>query len=127
MEIRDDRRYTKTHEWARTEGDLVRVGITAYAAEELGDIVYLELTAVGAQLQQNEAFGVIESVKAAADLYMPVSGEVVDVNAELTEEFDRIGQSPYDEAWMITVKPSDADEADALMDAAAYERHLAEA
>lgn len=126
MEIPAGLKYTKTHEWARQEGPLVRVGITDYAQNELGDIVYLELPEVGRSFAREEPFGVIESVKAAADLYMPVGGEIVEVNATAAEELDAISTSPYQEGWLIAVRPADASELRELMDAPDYEQHLAE-
>lgn len=126
MQIPADLRYTKTHEWARREGELVRVGITDYAQNELGDIVYLELPEVGKSFAHDEPFGVIESVKAAADLYMPVGGEIVEVNAAAAEDMDRVSASPYDEGWLVVVRPADPSELEGLMDARAYQQHLEE-
>lgn len=127
MEIPRELKYTESHEWARQEGELVRVGITDYAQNELGDIVYLELPEVGQSFAKGEPFGVIESVKAAADLYMPLSGEVVEANTAATEDLDAISTSPYERGWLVLIKPSDPSEWAGLLDAAAYEQHLAEA
>lgn len=111
--------YTNDHEWIRVEGDRGRVGVTAYAQEQLGDIVYVELPEVGRALQKGEQFGSIESVKAVSDLYSPVSGTVVEVNPLLAEQPEAVNQSPH-AAWMIVVALDDPDEVGALLDAAAY-------
>jgi glycine cleavage system H protein len=126
MNILDDVKYTQTHEWAKAEGELVRVGITDHAQAELQDITYIELPEVGAQLAQGEAFGVIESVKAASDLNIPVGGEIVEVNSALPDELDVINSDPYGAGWMIAVKPSDPEELNALMDAEAYAKLVEE-
>ena len=126
MHIPDDLRYAKTHEWARAEGDLVRIGISDHAQAELQDITYIELPEVGARLAQGEPFGVIESVKAVADLNMPVGGEVVEVNTALPSDFDVINSDPYGAGWMIVVRPSRPGELKALMDAAAYRKLIEE-
>jgi glycine cleavage system H protein len=122
----DDRRYSKEHEWARTEGELVVVGITNYAQDQLGDVVYVELPRVGDHLEQFKIFGVIESVKTASDLFAPVGGEIVEVNQELIDDPSLINDSPYERGWMIKVRPADRDtlerELGALMDAAQYEQ-----
>lgn len=119
-------RYTKTHEWAKVEGDRVRVGITNYAQEHLGDIVFVELPEVGRQVKQGEAFGVVESVKAVSDCYAPVSGEVVEINEALADKPETLNQDPHGAGWMIVIRMSDPAELDNLMDAAAYEKHCEE-
>jgi glycine cleavage system H protein len=118
--IPDDRRYTSEHEWARPDGDVVVVGITDFAQHELGDVVYVELPAVGGRVVVGQEFGVIESVKSASDLFSPLTGEVVETNAELSEHPELVNQSPYDNGWMLRVRADDLQELDALMDAAAY-------
>ena len=121
MSIPDDLHYTAEHEWLRQEGELAVIGITDHAQGELGDVVYLELPEVGSAIVQGESFGVIESVKAASDLYAPISGEVTAVNADLEAAPQRVNESPYDGGWLIRVRPSRfADEQSALLDAAAY-------
>jgi len=120
----EDRKYTEEHEWARPDGDRVTVGITRYAQDQLGDIVYVELPQVGAQIQQSQAFGVVESVKTASDLYSPLSGEVVEVNQALKDRPELVNQAPYDEGWMIRVRPSQPAQLASLMDAAQYARHV---
>ncbi len=115
-------RYTQTHEWAFRESGKVTVGLTAHAIEQLGDIVFLELPKVGAAVKQGAAFGVIESVKAASDIYAPVSGKVVEVNEALPGALDLFKSDPYGKAWLIRVEPSAAGEYDALLSAADYDK-----
>lgn len=123
MQFPDDRRYTQTHEWAKVEGDLVRVGITSFAAEQLGDIIYLDLPEEGTEVQQGAAFGEIESVKAVSELIAPVSGEVREVNEPVMDDLDAVAEDPWEAGWMIAVAPDDPAEMDELMDAAAYAEH----
>ncbi len=122
-----DLRYSKEHEWARTEGNRVRVGITKFAADRLSDVVYVELPQVGAEVSFMQPFGVVESVKAVSDLYAPVSGRVAEINRALVEKPELINTDPYGEAWMIVVEPRDLAELDRLMDAAAYAAMVGEA
>jgi glycine cleavage system H protein len=117
----DDRRYTREHEWARREDGRIRVGITKFAADRLSDVVFIELPKVGAEVRAMEPFGVIESVKAASDLYAPVSGRVVEVNQQLIDSPELINQDPHGAAWMVVIEPSDSDAWDGLLDAAAYD------
>ena len=117
-------RYTADHEWLRVEGDEAAVGITAYAADELGDIVYVELPSPGRHLAAGEAFGVIESVKTASDLYAPAAGEVVAVNAALAGAPELVNGDPYGAGWMVRLRLDDAAAPDALLDAAAYRAGL---
>lgn len=121
-----DLRYTRDHEWAKAEGGRVRVGITAYAQEQLGDVVFVELPKVGAKVAQRQSFGVVESVKAVSDLFAPVSGEVVEVNAELSTTPELVNQDPYGRGWMIVVAPSNTGEWDGLLTAAQYEAFVAQ-
>ena len=113
-------RYSKEHEWAKVEGNRVRVGITTFAADRLSDVVYVELPKVGSQVKYMEPFGVVESVKAVSDLYAPLSGTVVEVNSALAEKPEVINTDPYGAAWMIVVEPRDPRELDQLFDAHAY-------
>jgi len=122
--IPSDLRYTREHEWARREGDLVRVGITAYAQEQLGDVVFVELPKVGARVTANQSFGVVESVKAVSDLYAPLSGEVVEVNTALQKSPELVNRDPYGQGWMIVIRPSSPAEWDSLLTAEQYEAHL---
>ena len=121
-----DLRYTKDHEWVRIEGDEALVGITDYAADQLGDIVFVELPDAGRSLEQHGTFGVVESVKAVSDLYAPVAGEVVATNGALAGKPELVNDDPYGEGWMLRVKLADASQVDGLLDAAAYEQLTAE-
>ena len=122
--IPKDLKYTREHEWAKQEGDRVRVGITAYAQEQLGDVVFVELPKVGAKVTASKAFGVVESVKAVSDLFAPVSGEVVEANGELQQKPETVNQDPYGRGWMILIKPSNKAEWDQLLTAQQYEEFL---
>jgi glycine cleavage system H protein len=119
-----DLRYTREHEWARVEGARARVGITHYAQDQLGDVVFVELPKVGTRVRQMQTFGVVESVKAVSDLFAPLSGEVVEVNSSLTEHPEQVNQDPYGGGWMIIIANADGKELDALMSAAEYEKYL---
>lgn len=118
--IPEDLYYNSDHDWVRIEGELGTCGITDYAQGELGDIVFLELPEVGDWVVQGESYGTIEAVKTVSDLIAPVSGEVIDVNAELTDDAALVNAEPYEDGWMIQVRLSDPSETDALMDAPAY-------
>ena len=117
-------RYAESHEWCRKEGDVFVVGISDHAQAELSDLVYVELPAVGAQFEQGASFGLLESVKAASDLYAPISGKVVEVNQALSDEPGKINEDAYG-AWLIKLKATNPSQFDDLMDAAAYETFLA--
>jgi glycine cleavage system H protein len=117
-------RFTKDHEWVDADGDVATLGITAYAAEQLGDVVFIELPSVGKTLKAGDAFAVVESVKAASDVYAPISGEVVEVNAELPDVPETVNAMPEKDGWFAKVKLSNPAELDALMDRAAYEQFL---
>ena len=121
MNIPTELRYTKEHEWIRAEGDIGTIGITDYAQDQLGDIVYLDLPAVGASLAQNDKLGEIESVKAVSDLYAPVSGEVLEVNQEAIDEPESVNEEPYGKGWLIKVRLSNASELDAMLTNEAYD------
>jgi glycine cleavage system H protein len=121
-----DLKYTQDHEWARKEGDRVRVGITAFAQEQLGDVVFVELPKIGARVTQRQSFGVVESVKAVSDLFAPVSGEVMEVNADLPGAPETVNRDPYGKGWMIVVKTTVASEWDGLLTAAQYEEFVAQ-
>lgn len=122
MEVPSQLRYTADHEWLRVDGDEGTVGITAYAATELGDVVFVELPQVGATLERAQVFGVIESVKTASDLYSPLAGEVVAVNDRLAEHPELVNSDPYGEGWMVRLRLADPSAADELHDAEAYSR-----
>jgi glycine cleavage system H protein len=120
MDIPETLRYTVDHEWLRPQPEAAEVGITAYAADELGDIVFVELPSVGRRLQAGEAFGVIESVKTASDLYAPLAGEVVAINEALAGHPELVNNDPYGEGWMLRLRLEDAASVETLLDAAAY-------
>jgi glycine cleavage system H protein len=117
----DDLRYSKDHEWIRVEGDRGRVGITQYAQEQLGDVVFLELPEPGRKLKENEVFGTVESVKAVSELFSPAAGEVVEVNSDLVKKPELVNSDPHGAAWMIVVRLADPQAVSALMDAKAYQ------
>lgn len=119
-------KYHKEHDWARIEGDLAVFGVTHYAQESLGDIVYIELPEVGAELTAGASYAEVESVKAVSDVYAPLSGSVVEVNEDVIDAPELLNESPYEDGWLVKVKLSDPSEADALMSAAGYEQMLAE-
>ena len=126
-EIPSELKYTKSHEWVRNENDgTVTIGITDHAQGLLGDLVFVELPEVGSEMSAEDAVCVVESVKAASDVYMPVSGEVVEVNEALADAPETINDSPYDDGWLIRVKLSNSDEIDGLMDAESYEAETSE-
>lgn len=116
----NDLKYTKNDEWLRIEGDTATVGVTDYAQDQLNDIVYVEFPEVGAALKQGETFGVVESVKAASDIFMPIGGTISAVNEELGDEPELINTDPYGKGWLVKYTVTDAGEAGGLMDAAAY-------
>ena len=125
MEFPDDLRYTKDHEWLRLEGNDGIVGITDFAQDALGDVVFVELPTVGATLTRGQTFGVVESNKTVSDLFAPVSGRVTAVNQELRDEPERVNQDPYGEGWMIRIALTRPEEPDALLDAGAYRAFIA--
>ena len=116
-----DLKYTRTHEWVRVEGDIATIGISSYASTELGDITFVELPAVGDSLQREQPFGVVESVKAASDVYAPVDGEVIAANDDVVAAPDLVNASPYEQAWLVKVRLTDPSQVDTLLDAAAYD------
>ena len=119
-----DLKYTKDHEWARLEGNLVRIGITTYAVEQLGDVTLVDLPKTGTAMKATGHFGDIESVKAVSELFAPISGEVVEVNAALGDNPELVNAAPYGDGWMLLIKPSDPKDLDKLLDAAAYAKHV---
>lgn len=126
MSLPNELLYSKEHEWIRREGSDVRIGITAFAQSELGDIVFVELPEIGDTIEINEPFGSVESVKTVSELYAPISGTVVEVNEDLEDSPEFVNESPYEKAWMIVVEPSDDDELDELLTADAYQSHISE-
>ena len=121
MNIPANLKYTKDHEWVSVEGDIATIGITDFAHSELGDIVYVEIETVGETLDQEEVFGSVEAVKTVSDLFMPVSGEIIEFNEGLESNPEAVNKDPYGDGWMIKVKISNASELDALLDAAGYQ------
>jgi len=126
MEFPEELKYTAEHEWVLVEGDLAVIGITDFAQDSLGDVVFVELPEVGTEVTTGKAFGVVESVKAVSDVYAPVSGTVEEINEELPDAPEIMNTSPYGDGWMIKIRMSDPGELDGLMDAAAYQAHIAE-
>lgn len=120
-------KFTKTHEWVLVEDDVVTVGIADYAQQELGDITYLELPEVGDSVSAGEAFGVVESVKAASDIYSPLDGEVLERNDNAVDSPEVINASPYGDAWLLKLRVSDPSQVESLMDAESYDKYAAEA
>lgn len=126
MEFPEELKYTEEHEWVLVEEEVVTVGITDFAQDALGDVVFVELPEVGAVLEAGKPFGVVESVKAVSDVYAPVSGEVVEVNEELPEAPETINTSPYEDGWMIKIKLSDPSQLKDLMDSEEYQEFIEE-
>lgn len=126
MSIPSDLKYTKDHEWVRIDGDVVTVGITHHAQDQLGDVVFVELPEAGMAVKAGDTFGTVESVKAVSDLFAPVGGEVSETNAELADAPETVNSDPYGGAWMIKIKVNDSSELEALMDASAYTELLGE-
>jgi glycine cleavage system H protein len=124
LNLPDDLKYAKNHEWARFESDKVKIGIDDYAQDQLGDIVFVELPEVGATFSKGEEFGTVESVKAVSELFIPIGGEILAINTSLEETPEHVNNSPYEDGWMIEIKPSDVAEIDALMDKEAYLKML---
>lgn len=120
-----DVRYTKEHEWARIEGDKVRVGVTAHAVEQLGDVTLVDLPAAGAKVEAGKRFGDIESVKAVSELFSPIAGEVLEINGDLDASPEKVNEEPYGSGWLVLLSPASVKDVDSLMDAAAYEAYLA--
>jgi glycine cleavage system H protein len=120
MNIPDTLKYTKDHEWIRVEGDVAYIGITEYAQRELGDIVFVEIETAGENLVREEVFGTIEAVKTVSDIFMPVSGEILEVNAKLESSPELVNKDPYGEGWMIKISVKDASELDALLSPKQY-------
>jgi glycine cleavage system H protein len=126
MEYPNDVRYTKEHEWARQEGDRVRIGITDFAQDALGDVVYVDLPEVGAEVRAHEPFGEVESTKSVSDVYSPVTGSVAERNPLVDEHPELVNQAPYGDGWLIVVNPADPAEVEALLDADGYRSFVAE-
>ena len=123
-DIPQELRYTREDEWVRVEGERVVVGVTDYAQQQLGDVVFVELPAIGSSVERGEPFGVIESVKAVADLFGPITGRVAEVNALLAEQPELVNADTYGDGWMLVLEPDDPAELEELLDAAAYQQHV---
>jgi len=124
MNLPEDLKYTKDHEWIKIDGDTITVGITDFAQSELGDIVYVEVETVDETLDKDEVFGTVEAVKTVSDLFIPVDGEIIEFNESLEDEPEKVNEDPYGDGWMIKVKVSDESQLDELMDAEAYKAHI---
>jgi glycine cleavage system H protein len=120
MNVPEDLRYTSDHEWVRVEGDRVRIGITDYAQDALGDVVFVQVPEVGTAVGAGDSFSEVESTKSVSDIYAPVKGTIVEVNAELADAPQRVNDDPYGEGWLCVIEPSDPSSLDTLLDAAAY-------
>lgn len=120
MNIPSELKYTKDHEWIKVEGDILTVGITDFAQGELGDIVYVEVETVDETFEADEVFGTVEAVKTVSDLFLPVSGEIIEFNETLEDEPEKVNSDPYGEGWMVKIKMSDKSQLDDLLDAEAY-------
>lgn len=120
MNFPEELKYTKEHEWVRVEGDVATIGVTDFAQGELGDVVFVEIETEGESLDKDEVFGTVEAVKTVSDLFMPVSGEVIEVNSSLEDNPEAVNESPYGEGWMVKIRMTDLSEVDGLMDSAAY-------
>jgi glycine cleavage system H protein len=125
MNVPEDLRYSKDHEWARREGDRVRVGITDYAQDALGDVVFIELPEIGTTVKLDESFSEVESTKSVSDVYAPLAGTIVEVNTDLADSPERINEDPYGDGWICLIEPAESSAYDSLLDAAAY-RELTE-
>jgi glycine cleavage system H protein len=121
MSVPDDLRYSSDHEWVRVEDGLVRVGITDYAQDALGDVVFVQVPATGTEVKAGERFSEVESTKSVSDIYAPITGTIVEVNSDLADEPQRVNEDPYGEGWLIVIRPADLAELDSLLDAAAYQ------
>ena len=122
MNLPDNLRYTKEHEWIRLEGDVAYIGITDFAQHELGDIVYVDIESVGQTINANEVFGTVEAVKTVSDLFLPITGEVLEVNEKLNANPELVNNDPYGEGWMIKMKPANTADVESLIDKGAYEQ-----
>ena len=125
MKFPAELKYTKEHEWTRTEGKVVTIGVTDHAQSALGDVVFVDLPKVGRELKAGETFGVVESIKAVSDLYSPIAGKVIEVNSALADEPSQVNRDPYGSAWMIKIEVADPAALGTLMDAGAYQKYVA--
>jgi glycine cleavage system H protein len=121
MSLPEDLRYSSDHEWARAEDGLVRIGITDYAQDALGDVVFVQVPTIGTEVKAGDRFSEVESTKSVSDIYAPISGTIVEVNADLADEPQRINDDPYGDGWICVIRPADAADIEGLLDAAAYQ------
>ncbi|MBZ9627198.1 glycine cleavage system protein GcvH [Psychroflexus sp. CAK57W] len=124
MNVPNNLKYTKDHEWIKIDGDTATIGITDFAQGELGDIVYVEVETIGETLDKDEVFGTVEAVKTVSDLYLPLTGEILEFNEDLEDEPEMVNEEPYDKGWMIKMKIANQDEVKELMDAETYKSHI---
>ena len=124
MNTPEELKYTEDHEWVKVEGDIATVGITDFAQKELGDIVYVEIETEGEKIEANESFGTVEAVKTVSELFMPLAGEITEVNENLESEPEKVNNDPYGEGWMIKIKLSDPQAVEGLLSAEAYKAHI---
>jgi len=120
MDFPEELKYTEEHEWVLIEDDIATIGITDFAQDQLGDVVFVELPAVGDELEAGKTFGVVESVKAVSDIYAPMTGEVIEINEDLPDEPETLNTSPYEDGWLVKIRIANPEEADELLDAADY-------
>lgn len=124
MNVPDNLKYTKDHEWIAIDGDIATIGITDFAQSELGDIVYVEVETVGETMDKDEVFGTVEAVKTVSDLFLPLTGEILEFNEDLEDEPEIVNEEPYEKGWMIKMKIANPDEVNELMDAKTYKSHI---
>ncbi len=124
MDTKTDRSYQKSHEWVKSEGDIYLIGISDYAQHNLGDIVFVELPEVGASFSQGDSFGVVESVKAASDIFLPLGGEIVEINDSLNDTPELINEDPFEKGWIVKIKAKDASQLDSLLTADVYSEYV---
>lgn len=121
MQFPSELKYSKEHEWVKVEGDTATIGITEFAQKELGDIIYVDIETLGEEIEQNEIFGSVEAVKTVSDLFMPISGEIIEINALLADQPELVNTAPYGDGWMVKIKITDASQVESLLDSEAYQ------
>ena len=121
MQFPSDLKYSKEHEWVKVEGDTATIGITEFAQKELGDIIYVDIETLGEEIEQNGIFGSVEAVKTVSDLFMPISGEIIEINALLADQPELVNSAPYGDGWMVKIKITDASQVESLLDSEAYQ------
>lgn len=121
MQFPSDLKYSKEHEWVKVEGDTATIGITEFAQKELGDIIYVDIETLGEEIEQNGIFGSVEAVKTVSDLFMPIAGEIIEINALLADQPELVNSAPYGDGWMVKIKITDASQVESLLDSEAYQ------